>query len=247
MDWLVGLDEAGRGPVLGPLVVGVCSLPAEDNQMLIQQGVRDSKDLSAKRRGELERWFHEQAKERAWFGATITLPAERIDLALRDEGLNLLEIQGFQEALHLLPNNTNLKIMADACDVNVERFTQRILSGLNDWPWTNSTLTSEHKADQHHAVVAMASILAKVVRDRAVQAMEERVGFPIGSGYPSDSVTQKALFQLCLQQGIDPDVRWSWGTVERFWEQHRNGDVPQRGIKRTVQQTLFQDDRPTIS
>lgn len=247
MKRLVGLDEAGRGPVLGPLVVGVCSVPAEDLDELVRQGVRDSKDLTAKRRGELEDWFIEQTLSRDWYGGTISLQPERIDIALQHEGLNLLEVQGFQEALHTLPQQANVNIVADACDVNVQRFTQRIVAGLQHWPWPESTIESEHKADQHHAVVAMASILAKEERDRAVNAMQDRLGFPIGSGYPSDPKTQRALFQLCLQDEIDPEVRWGWATIERFWAQHRDGDVPVRGVKRTVQQSLFQDDRPRIS
>ena len=51
--WRVGLDEAGRGPCLGPLVVGICAVPYDDIKLLIDAGVKDSKDLSKKRRVEL--------------------------------------------------------------------------------------------------------------------------------------------------------------------------------------------------
>ena len=54
MNWKVGLDEAGRGPVLGPLVIGVCSVPETDEHLLVEAGVKDSKELSPKKRKELE-------------------------------------------------------------------------------------------------------------------------------------------------------------------------------------------------
>ena len=96
---LVGIDEAGRGPVLGPLVVGICCVPAEAEALLINAGVKDSKDLSPAKRHELETWFNEQCESSDWFGATVTLSAEIIDLALQQQGLNWLEVDGFQQAI----------------------------------------------------------------------------------------------------------------------------------------------------
>ena len=240
MQIAVGLDEAGRGPVLGPLVVGICAIPETDIALLEEQGVRDSKDLKPARRAEIERWFNQQCSARNWFGTTVTLGAERIDMALQDQGLNMLEVEGFQEAIELLPAKRNVSIMADACDVNADRFTQRIQSGLTDWPWPKSNMSSEHKADSNHLVVAMASILAKEERERSMAWMQERIGQPIGSGYPSDPATKSALDHLCQQAGIDVDVRWGWATIERFWNENRQGDVPRRGQRRTEQQRLFQ-------
>lgn len=247
MSWQVGVDEAGRGPVLGPLIVGVCAIPEGDLALFREQGVRDSKDLSPKKRRELEAWFNEQSKKRRWFGGVINLSAERIDLAMQNTSLNLLEVEGFQEALLLLPHRAELSVIADACDVNSERFARRIMDGLPDWPWPNSTLRAEHKADEQHPVVSMASILAKEARERAVSAIEERLGFSIGSGYPSDPATQRALPDLCPQTGLDVDLRWGWATVKRFWETNRAGDVPVRGKPLTVQRTLFDDTRPRIT
>ena len=155
---LVGIDEAGRGPVLGPLVIGVCAVPEEAEPMLRDMGVRDSKDLSAKQRKAIEAWFLEQCEKSDWFGGTVVIQAEQIDLALQGKGLNWLEVDGFREALHLIPTQQDVRITADACDVNADRFTQRITAGLDGWPWPHSSMVSEHKADQHHPVVAMASI-----------------------------------------------------------------------------------------
>lgn len=247
MTSIVGVDEAGRGPVLGPLVVGICCIPAQDEHLLVDAGVKDSKDLSRVRRRELEAWFHDMVVQRGWYGATVSLDAETIDMALQGEGLNWLEVDGFAQALETLPNKSTIDVVADACDVRPQRFTDRITSKLKDWPWPNSSFVSEHKADMNHPVVAMASILAKEERDRALQQMAERLNIDLGSGYPSDPGTKAALPHLCKQDGIDIDVRWGWATVERFWQKHRHGDVPVRGRPRTEQKTLFNHDPPTIS
>ena len=236
---LIGIDEAGRGPVLGPLVVGICAVPDDAEPLLVSMGVKDSKDLSSKQRQHIEAWFIEQCETDGWFGATVVIQPERIDRALQQQGLNWLEVEGFQEALKQVPHQRDLTIVADACDVNAERFTQRITAGLDGWPYPQSTMISEHKADQRHPVVGMASILAKEERDRRIEAMSARVGFNVGSGYPSDPTTKKALPALVEQRGIDPEVRWGWATVERFWNEHREGDVPVRGVQRTKQQRLF--------
>ena len=64
--WEIGVDEAGRGPVLGPLVVASCAIPREDIPLLKEIGVKDSKYLSSKRRKEIEAWFNEQSQTRGW-------------------------------------------------------------------------------------------------------------------------------------------------------------------------------------
>ena len=239
---MVGLDEAGRGPVLGPLVIGVCCIPEGAEQRLVDQGVKDSKDLSATKRSHLEAWFHERCTEEGWFGATVRLEPERIDMALQDQGLNWLEVEGFREALNRVPHRVDATVIADACDVIADRFTDRITSGVEQWPWVGSTMLSEHKADERYPVVAMASILAKEERDRCIRALSNDVGFNVGSGYPSDPTTQHALHQLVLQSNIDENVRWGWATVKRFWSKHRTGDVPVRGQARTSQQRLFRSE-----
>ena len=104
MTSIVGVDEAGRGPVLGPLVVGICCIPAQDEHLLVDAGVKDSKDLSRVRRRELEAWFNDMVVQRGWYGATVSLDAETIDMALQGEGLNWLEVDGFAQALETLSN-----------------------------------------------------------------------------------------------------------------------------------------------
>ena len=61
-----------------------------------------------------------------------------------------------------------------------------------------------------------------------MEQLQEELGFRIGSGYPSDPNTVAALPNLIGPDEIHPDVRWSWATVERFWNQHYTTPLPKR-------------------
>ena len=167
---------------------------------------------------------------------------ETIDFALQDQ-VELVEVDGLRsdDACPI----EHLRIVADACDQTSTIY--RTNHGRRFRPWKGSEMVSEHKADEHHPVVSMASILAKEERDRSMQAMSERVGIQLGSGYPADPTTKASLEHLILQSGIDEQVRWGWATVERFWKEHRTGDLPVRGVQRTIQQQLFHEDESRIS
>ena len=229
---IVGVDEAGRGPVLGPLVVGLLSIPAGDEDMLVEQNISDSKHHSAKQREEQYEWILQQAEERDWYVDTIVCPPSKIDQGVAGEGLNILEVDLFATILNRYNKryDTPCTIMLDACDVNEQRFTNRITTRMMNWPKENSTIQSEHKADAIHRIVGGASIIAKVVRDRIMEELQETLGFAIGSGYPSDPKTVAALPNLIGPEEIHTDVRWSWATVKRFWEEHYSTPLPKRAL-----------------
>ena len=229
---MVGVDEAGRGPVLGPLVVGLLSIPAGDESMLVEQNITDSKHHSAKQREKQYEWILQQAEERDWYIDTIVCPPNKIDQGVAGEGLNILEVDLFATILNRYNKryDTPCTIMLDACDVNEQRFTNRITTRMTNWPKENSTVQSEHKADANHRIVGGASIIAKVVRDRIMEELQETLGFAIGSGYPSDPKTVAALPNLIGPEEIHTDVRWSWATVKRFWEEHYSTPLPKRAL-----------------
>jgi ribonuclease HII len=235
---IVGVDEAGRGPVLGPLVVGLLSIPSGDEEMLVGQNISDSKHHTAKQREEQYEWILQQAEERDWYVDTIVCPPRKIDQGVAGEGLNILEVDLFATILnrHNKHHDMPCSIMLDACDVNEQRFTNRITTRMTNWPKENSSIHSEHKADANHRIVGGASIIAKVVRDRFMEELQETLGFAIGSGYPSDPKTVAALPNLIGPEEIHAEVRWSWATVKRFWEEHYSTPLPKRAL---VEGTLF--------
>lgn len=237
----VGADEAGRGPVLGPLVVGAVAIPVDDVPMLEQRGVKDSKHLTFQKREELVEWFHHQADERGWFFSLVVCPPERIDNGVQTTGLNILEVELFAEAIREIRALTPLPvaILNDACDVNEQRFSDRIAARLEHWPWKNSSIESQHKADTNHTIVGMASILAKVERDRHIHRLIDELGIPLGSGYPSDPNTRAILPQLLNKKEPHDCLRWSWKTVKRSWKEMYDEEAPVRIYEHHQQRTLF--------
>jgi ribonuclease HII len=228
--WITGVDEAGRGPVIGPLVVAALSIPAEDEEQLRQQNVKDSKLLSPQRRSELEEWI---LSKEGWLHRIIICQPARIDSYVAKMGLNILEVELFAEALNAIEQREGT-IIVDACDVDEGRFASRIASRLDNWPWPVQ-LISEHKADFNHLIVAAASILAKQERDRQMANISREVGIDLGSGYPSDATTIGALPALLTGECPHPQLRWSWKTIRNLWP----GEIPQRDGTPSPQQTLF--------
>lgn len=237
--WICGIDEAGRGPVLGPLVVALCGIPNTDISLLGEQSIDDSKVLSKHKREKIVAWFEEKKTTHRWKCCIVVCEPEEIDIAVYENNLNLLEAQTFSKVIQLFDCHEHAEIIADACDTIPERFTNRIISHCKDWSNRNYALKSEHKADSNHQIVALASILAKHHRDLAIEQLKQQLGIEIGSGYPSDPNTQNSLSHLiCLPQPHDC-VRWSWKTVQNFWDAHFDVPLPIRSSYGLSHQTTL--------
>ncbi|MDP6870339.1 MAG: ribonuclease HII [Candidatus Poseidoniaceae archaeon] len=209
----IGVDEAGRGPVIGPLVV--CAFAATSISELIELGVKDSKDLSKKRREELYEVLSQMPHQ------VVICPPERID---NSTNLNDLEVELFAESLKLMPEG---EVILDACDVDAARFARNVSKA------SSRKCLAEHKADSNYPEVGAASIIAKVTRDRFIADLSDELGIELGSGYPSDPTTKIAVKELVKGKLPHECLRWSWKTVENAW----GGKVPPR--KGNNQQTLF--------
>lgn len=242
--WRVGIDEAGRGPVIGPLVVGALLIPESDESLLKDAGVTDSKLLSAEKRLELDAWIRKTSEERGWkFELYISKPSE-IDLAMTTTNLNDHEVSLFAKlACQLRPEKGEGVLQVDACDADARRFGNNVASRLTDWPWKGWRIDSRHGADLHLLPVGAASILAKVARDRAIEDISKEIGFDVGSGYPSDSKTIAAVQKLICDEQPHPSLRWKWATVNTAWQEKYGVPVPSRprdaGTPQTAQRTLF--------
>jgi ribonuclease HII len=159
----------------------------------------------------------------------VLCEAERIDLNCQSSDLNRLEIELFAEAIEVAADSDSRgTVMADACDVNEERFTNRLVSRLGS-DWSEWTVVSRHGMDSQSVVAGAASILAKVNRDDAISAIEAGIGIRIGSGYPSDPLTREAVRELVSGELPHECLRWSWSTVSDAWKGVHSGPVPLRG------------------
>ena len=205
---ICGIDEAGRGPVLGPLVVAGITL--EDDLKLKEYRVKDSKKITPKRRETLSKKIQEIASNYE----ILVIPAKDIDDMRRVMTLNEIEVNAFIKVIKKLKPDT---CYVDSADVNEKRFGMNILSGLSFKP----DIISKHKADSIYPIVSAASILAKTRRDQEVQKIEQnlenKLNLPLGSGYPADPITQKFLKTWLKRFGeLPPHTRHSWKTAQNI-------------------------------
>ncbi|WP_456487280.1 ribonuclease HII [Candidatus Alkanophaga liquidiphilum] len=203
---VVGVDEAGRGPVIGSMfVAGVVYTTA-----LEQLGIKDSKKLSAKRREALAREIETLTE----VYVLEVSPAE-IDKLRERMTMNDIAVLYFSAVLDRL--NPDVAFV-DAADVNPQRFAKRLQERLRP---QRPKIIAEHGADEKYVVVGAASIVAKVRRDASIRELEKKIGERIGSGYPSDPITKEFLKKVVLkdflEQGELPSyVRASWKTAKEL-------------------------------
>jgi ribonuclease HII len=199
---ICGVDEAGKGSVLGPMVVAAVGISSED--ILNDIGVRDSKVLSAKERERLYTLLRKKCRV-----ATVRLDAEEIDVVRQEMTLN--EVVARAHAKVIVKLSPDLAYV-DACDVNTFRYAEMVKNHLV----LPCEIISEHHADEKFPVVSAASIIAKVTRDRAIAALAKKYG-RIGSGYPSDPVTIRFLNSYIDEHRVPPPIaRKSWKTVSNI-------------------------------
>lgn len=201
---ILGIDEAGRGSVLGPLVIAGVVIDKRKEAILDNMGVKDSKKLTPQRREVLARKL-----KKMFVFDTVVYSAQDID-NLRAKGVNLNEIErkGMQELIQKLDFD---EAIVDAVDVKPQRFQDKLQRA------TGKHVKAEHKADDKYIEVSAASIIAKQTRDDAIAEINkcfEDVG-GIGSGYPSDPTTKKFISNYTYNE-MPVFVRKSWSTVAKL-------------------------------
>ncbi len=218
---VAGVDEAGRGCIIGPLVVAGVLVKEENLSVLRQLGVKDSKLLSPKKR---EALFNEITRLAENHHVIKVMPSEidrAVECKIKLHKLNRLEAKTMTKIINILKPD---EAYVDAADVLEERFTQHIKEGLT----VKAKITSKHKADKIYPVVSAASIIAKVERDKEIEALKNVYG-DFGSGYLADKKTTQFLKQWLQTHSDYPDcIRKSWKTAKQI-----------KNEKGTVQKTLI--------
>jgi len=200
---ILGVDEAGRGCVMGPLVIAGVLVDEKSQPKLVELGVKDSKLLSRRRR----EFLAKEIKKVAIDTYIIKLSPAEIDEAVNSQRklhkLNRLEAQTMAKVIETLRPDI---AFVDASDILANRYKQHIVECL---PFQVQVI-SEHKADKKYPVVSAASIIAKVERDRKIDELKAQHG-DFGSGYMANPETMAFLETLIKKYGAYPDfVRRSW-------------------------------------
>ncbi len=210
-----GADEAGRGPVLGPLVLCVALCEKDKEPFLKSLGVKDSKMLAPEKREELAReikkYCHIHVQK---------ITAKEIN-SLMKKGVSLNEIEAMFVSKALLEIDLDIakqvdRIYIDSPDTVAERFTNRIKSHFPSDAVISSKLHSSHKADVVYPIASAASIIAKVTRDEEIEKIKKEIGCDFGTGYPHDELTIQ-----CIKDNVDNPVllkylRTEWSTAKRI-------------------------------
>lgn len=213
----IGIDDAGRGPVIGPMILAGVLVAKEQEDELKKLGVKDSKELTSKRR----EFLAEKIKNIVTKFEVVILPPEIIDNSNSDgTKLNELEAIACAKIINKL-NNTKEKfsVIIDCPSTSIEKWTDFLRSKIKNL--SNIELKCEHKADRNHISVSAASIIAKSTREKEMDKLKKIYGEEIGSGYTSDPLTQKFISKYADKYSNDRIFRQTWITWKKAKENLR--------------------------
>ena len=200
---IAGIDEAGRGAVIGPLIIAIAYADRDIAHELLRNGAKDSKELThASRLRVLER-----CKGFCEF-EIIKIPARELNELMERMSINEIEAMKIGEALE--------KLAVKRAYIDSPTPIAASFAGLvRKYCSKPVKLICEHRSDKKHAIVAIASIAAKVEREREVERIARELGY-FGSGYPSDERTMRFLKENFRNPKLKRYLRTKWQTVERL-------------------------------
>ncbi len=204
---VMGIDEAGRGPLIGPMIVAAVALPVEALDRLTVLGVRDSKKLSREAREKL----YPIIVGSAAYVVTVEVPPETIDSA----NLNTLErdtIAYLAARARMVLGEALTRIAADTVGS-----PETLARAIREVVGSGVEIVVRERAEEEFTEVAAASIVAKVVRDRRVRELAGLYG-DFGSGYPTDPKTIEWVRRMYMKSPDTPPpiVRRTWSTLRRI-------------------------------
>lgn len=213
---ILGIDEAGRGPVIGSMFVGGFLIDKNKLQEIEKLGVKDSKKLSDKKRDSIDEVLEN-------YGEVFLkeVEASEIDELREIMSLNEIELHAFVDIIEKADPD---EVFVDLPEPNGKRFIRKMKKELPP-RFKDVKFVAEHKADDTYPVVSAASIIAKSAREEHIGDLKQKYGYDFKSGYPHDKPTIKFLEKYIEEKGELPiETRKSWSTAERIVkEQDQSG------------------------
>lgn len=201
-----GIDEAGRGPVIGPLVMAVCTCDESDIEKLEALGVKDSKLVLPLKRKQLVPQIKKICKHEV-----IVLEPKVIDQAVLDKKYNLNWLEA-DTSVRLMKKIKADRFYIDCPSSNPEKYSKYV----QDKYGGNAMLYIEHKADAKYVIASAASIIAKVTRDELIEQIQKKHNIRFGSGYPADPETQSFLVRNWNNKSYSDIFRKSWASYSKL-------------------------------
>jgi len=208
MNYILGVDDAGRGPIIGPMVLSGVLVKTTDSDKLKEIGVKDSKLIAPNKREILAK----QIKEMVDNYKSIKISPEEID-SREENGLNLNDLEAIKiaEIINKLTEGLkNVQVIVDCPSVNTVAWKNYLLQYIKEPEGKKFVI--EHKADFKYPACAAASILAKVCRDAEIEKIKKELKVDFGSGYPADPKTKKFLEQRGHKYLKYKIIRTTWAT-----------------------------------
>lgn len=201
---IVGIDEAGRGCIIGPMVICAAAINPMEEYKLKELGVKDSKRLTPLQR---ERLYPKVAKLCRYMTAKVS--AQELNLLMEKHNLNEIEAMKIAHILDSL-SLAGATAFIDSPDNVPSKFARRIEKYLK----TRVKLVPANKADDTYVVTGAASIIAKVTRDREIEKIKREIGIDFNSGYTSDPLTQHYVARRAEYPALAPYLRTKWSTLK---------------------------------
>lgn len=202
MTTILGIDEAGRGSVIGPMVLAGVLIDKKDENKLRKIGVKDSKLLSPLQRKRLYPLITKIAKDHV----SIKISAKEIDELRKTTNLNKIEAEKMAQIIKTMKADT---AYVDAPQVSTEKFKAILLALAKN----KTEIIAENYADLKYPVCSAASIIAKVERDKEVEKIKKIVGFDFGVGYSHDTRSIEFVKKALKEKKYLEFIRHSWITV----------------------------------
>jgi len=209
---VLGVDEAGRGPVIGSMFIGGFMAEESDLEKVEELGVKDSKKLSNVKRDSIDEVLEN-------YGDTFLkeVEASEIDELREIMSINEIELQAFVDVIERADPD---KVFVDLPEPDGDRFIRKMKKELPR-RFQDIEFVAEHEADDTYPIVSAASIVAKSARERHIKRLQEKYGYDFKSGYPHDKPTIKFLERFVEEKGeLPPETRKSWSTAERILKEN---------------------------
>lgn len=204
----LGIDDAGRGPVIGPMILSGVLIDSRISTELRALGVKDSKQLTEKRR----EFLSKEIRDKSETFETIIIKPEEID-SFKKKGIKLNEVEAL--ACAKIINRINkgydkIKVIIDCPSTSIVKWQDYLKTKIKNL--SNLEIICEHKADRNHISVSAASIIAKNTREKEMSKLKEIYGDEMGSGYTSDPKTTSFLKKNIVKHNDKGIFRKSWAT-----------------------------------
>lgn len=219
---VLGIDEAGRGPVMGPMVYGTAFCPISESVSLLEKlEAADSKVLTEEKRDSIFTKICVASNKIGW-GVEVIAPNSICNSMYSRSKYSLNQVS-MDSAILLIKGAIEAGVNVSQIFVDTVGKPEKYQAYLCSI-FPKFSITVAKKADSTYPIVSAASICAKVTRDHSLQVWHFQEGLEIkqkeiGSGYPGDPVTKQFLGNYCDPVfGYPQLVRFSWSTSEIMLE-----------------------------